>query len=215
MVINIKDFNEYNKNKGKCVAYAESGGIVYFAVSGHDGADDTTEEACGIVRSIISSKIKGRKKIKRCRIESTFTVMKHIDYPHFITTTKESVSLDLNYCKEKETKIYTDLSTNLKTTFHFEELIDKNQKVYFSKKLLLYDYERSLRNFSCVERKIIGKTKNEDLEIYVRLRPCYLCLPCIKKVTYIENNKKYIASIKVENVFEKDYLISLLGRKRI
>lgn len=54
-----------------------------------------------------------------------------------------------------------------------------------------------MTNYSCVERKIIGTTKNKFIEIVIGLRPCYICLPSIKNVTYYDQINDVVHSILV------------------
>lgn len=75
--------------------------------------------------------------------------------------------------------------------------------LYF--KPYLTDIGFNPRKFSCVERKIIGKTHFANCTLYVSMRPCYECLLATNDVCYMRNNKFYSLKRTYSNYYYDDF----------
>ena len=167
-------FEIVKTKRGKCVGICEYNKILYYAVSGND-ENPKVNKVSGIVEGMI-----GGKPI-RCTINDSFTVILYssdcitrIMKPYY-----ESI-VDL---------IYSTLKYAGTCTYNFVDYV--GMRIRFKQFMLNYPSIHSIRNYSCVERKIIGKIGSFKSDIYVGMRPCYYCLPVIRNVIYKEKDSVF------------------------
>ena len=166
--------------RGKCVGIAIHKQTLYYAISGDD-ANLISNKVAMDVEKIIS------KKSIRCTIDNTFTMIAYIN-EHVTEIIKP-------YYKFIEDCIYSDLLINGKTSYTFIDYLDS--RIYFKPFMRKIGAIHSIRNYSCVERKIIGKVRCSKIKIYVGTNPCYYCLPIVRNVVYLSREKKRLTRLSV------------------
>ena len=154
-------------NRRRCVAISEHKSHLYFAISGDDDNKVVNRVARDVSNMIGGSPI-------RCIIEDSFTLI--------LYSSEYYTNLIKPYYQSVEDYIYNYLLSKGSCTYSFFDY--HGSQIRFKPFMRLYTSIHSMRNYSCVERKIIGKTKAKKTVIYVGLRPCYYCLPAIRDVIY-------------------------------
>ena len=172
--------NTIKSRRKKCVAIALHKGLIYYAISGDD-INPITNKVAKDVEKVIG------RRATRCSIEDSFTMIAY--YNRVIT------DLIQNQYRATENCIYNRLNVLGKTIWFFEDYLDS--KIQFKPYMRNISVIHSIRNYSCVERKIIGKTKLGRIQIYVGTNPCYYCLPVVRNVKYLSRETKTLTTLSV------------------
>lgn len=123
------------------------------------------EEISDIIEDIL-----GEKYSIECDINGSFTLLPIID----------------DYNKDKNKNYYhfvEDEFYNHDMNWLYAFQIGKRRK---------YLESSNVRNWSCVERKIIGKLQENKIFsycIYIDMPPCYFCIPVVDEAVYLKRNE--------------------------
>jgi len=119
----------------------------------------------------IEDMYKSKHKVQ-CKYLDSYTVINPKTFGHYILF-KDNADLLLDKLENKK-------------TIYIEDIIEPKK----------YDSSYDNRNWSCCERKIIGRLhddkmiclNNHNIRIYVLERPCLLCVPMVTDVVYLDGN---------------------------
>ena len=163
----------------RCVAVAYDRKRTYFALSGSD--QSYTDKVARNVRSILGP------NSERCLLKDAFTL---ILYSSDLMTRIMS-----DYYKRIEVEIYSFLYAFNRVSFTFQDYLDS--KIFYKPYMGKLTHIHSLRNYSCAERKILGKVGKNSIKIYVGMNPCYYCLPAIRNVVFLSREKHILQKMAV------------------
>lgn len=195
--MNIDDLrNDAKIKRQACVAFATDGLNNIFAINGapEDRSSKIAKEACKRIKDLLG------KGTKRATVSHSFTKFPCIhSYNRAMT-----ISLFEDF-------VYTILNAENCVCLRID---NRNIKKIRYRKSLLGSYDP--RIFACCERKILGYMIDNGIDVskydfYIKLNPCLLCLPLLKKGHYFDRYNKQVESFHVqEKVLAKytRYIIS-------
>lgn len=152
---------------GRCIGYCDDKYIgKYFAISGVNNEKER-RKLVPLIKSVLGN------DCDECGAEETFYCFHYLMNPS---------------------------SLNILTSMFYENLCNVRGREYLINfgplTMIPFDPDENKKYlYSCVERKIIGHwfriRKNSTMPtIYVSKKPCYLCLPAIKRVYYLNEDNK-------------------------
>ena len=170
-------------NRKRCFGFTRKGKAIYYAISGLDEMEPYGEK---IFKSVDENIVKIFKMIKhinivnRCYIEDSFN----------------SCNYKYEIVKVEENKIYKYLKQNIGQNCNVRLKYPLNSNPIKYSNININNKKNIItRNFSCVEKKIVGKISN-NCSLYISKRPCYFCIPEITKAYFFSEQAKYCIKVK-------------------